>query len=423
MAALHGHGHSMSESGIGRDYITGLYSQPPQRPPPSPPTSSYGHSRGTSLPPLVIPNNGSPTPRPLSVRPHEAPTAAGAFLNFSLPRPVACRKTSSIDSRSSKSTHLTIPSMSSTHTENQFLSPDACLVPPPPPKSPRRPSMCGSDQIPLPLPAPTRPLSCASDPSQPRPLSSGSESQVPELEPDIHHEDDVSSISDCDETPPPPNYAPPSPPSPCPPPSPPPRSPLRPLSMDSGSPQLPPPSPKSQLHRSHFYPGKRNPPARINFRLSQGYYHHKSSKSTPNLRRQSDDSTASDDTNSTAQRRPKTYNLTALNSLISPSDLDFDPTDPTVRQCGKAEADAFEELIGIIDRYNAKEGGPPPPVPGRLPRRVSSLNVRVATPVIDPVEEQRELGERGLRRVDPGEYVAEVEGVWGSCFGEDSTPV
>ncbi|KAK1781990.1 hypothetical protein QBC45DRAFT_17779 [Copromyces sp. CBS 386.78] len=419
MAALHGHGHSMSESGIGRDYITGLYSEPPRRPPPSPPTSSHtlAHSRGTSLPPLVIPNNGSPTPRPLSVfRSHEAPTTG--FLNFSLPRPVACRKTSSIYSNASKSTHISMTSTNSTYNENRFLSPSACLVPPPPPKSPRRPSMSGSHQISLPLPTPTQPLSDGSDPARSRPLSSGSD-QVPELEPDVHN-DDVSSLSDADETPPPPNYAPPSPPSP---PSLPPRSPLRPLSMESYhclTPQLPPPSPKSQLRRSHFYPGKRNPPARINFRLSQGYYH-KSSKSTPNLRRQSDDSTGSgeSDTITVGKRQPKTYNLDALNRLMSPSDLDMD--NPTARDCGKAEADAFSELIGIIDRYNAKEGGPSP-VPGRLPRRVSSLNVRVVTPVIDPVEEQRELGKKGLRQLSPAEYAAELEGVWGSYFDED-TPV
>lgn len=124
-------------------------------------------------------------------------------------------------------------------------------------------------------------------------------------------------------------------------------------------------------------------------------------------------------TTTSGERQPKTYNLDALNRLMSPSDLDLD--NPTARECGKAEADAFSELIGIIDRYNAKEGGPPP-VPERLLRRVSSLNVRVATPVIDPVEEQRELGEKGLRKLSPTEYMAEVEGVWGSYFDED-TPV
>ena len=97
----------------------------------------------------------------------------------------------------------------------------------------------------------------------------------------------------------------------------------------------------------------------------------------------------------------------------------MDLDNPTARECGKAEADAFSELIGIIDRYNAKEGGPPP-VPGRLPRRVSSLNVRVVTPPIDTVEEQKELGEKGLRKLSPAEYTAEVEGVWGSYFDDDS---
>ncbi|EGO53291.1 hypothetical protein NEUTE1DRAFT_92460 [Neurospora tetrasperma FGSC 2508] len=428
------HGHSMSKSGVGRDYITDLYigppRRPPQRPPRWPPLPTSRHSRGTSLPPLVIPNNASPAPRPLSeFRPKEA--SATVFLNFSLPRPVACRKKSSVDITASntQSTHLSVPNTNSTHGESNHFSSNAGCVPPPP-KSPQRPSTSrGHYQIPPPLPTPNRPLSSGSDSIPSRPLSSGSD-QVPELEPDFYN-DDVSIISDAAQTPPPPTYAPPSPPV---------KSPLRPWSVGSSYSQVSSSSSSSSgfpLHRSSFYPGKRNPPPRINFRPSSQAYYPTSRKSVPNLRQQSesaDDSTGSEDNDTTTttttgttgngRRQPKTYKLDARSRRrrreMSPSDVDLD--DPTARECSKAEAEAFTQLIGIIDRFNAREGGSPS-VPDRLARRVSSLHLRVATPVFDPADEQRELWAKGLRKVSPTVYVADVDSVWGYYFNEEDTPI
>ncbi|EGZ76332.1 hypothetical protein NEUTE2DRAFT_98049 [Neurospora tetrasperma FGSC 2509] len=449
------HGHSMSKSGIGRDYITDVYigppRRPPQRPPRYPPLPTSRHTRGTSLPPLVIPNNASPAPRPLSeFRPKEE--SSTVFLNFSLPRPVACRKKSSVDITASntQSTHLSVPNTNSTHGENKYFSSNAGCVPSPPkspqrpstsrghyqipprPKSPQRPSTSKRHyQIPPPLPTSNRPLSSGSDSLPSRPLSSGSD-QVPELEPDVYN-DDVSIISDAAPTPPPPTYAPPSPPV---------KSPLRPWSVGSTYSQVSSSSSSSSsgfpLHRSSFYPGKRNPPPRINFRPSSQAYYPTSRKSVPNLRQQSesaDDSTGSEDNDTTTttttgttgngRRQPKTYKLDDARSRrrrreMSPSDVDLD--NPTARECSQAEAEAFTQLIGIIDRFNAREGGSPS-VPDRLARRVSSLHLRVATPVFDPADEQRELWAKGLRKVSPTVYVADVDSVWGYYFDEDTTHI
>lgn len=106
--------------------------------------------------------------------------------------------------------------------------------------------------------------------------------------------------------------------------------------------------------------------------------------------------------------------------MSRPSDVDLD--DPTARECSKAEAEAFTQLIGIIDRFNAREGGSPS-VPDRLARRVSSLHLRVATPVFDPADEQRELWAKGLRKVSPTVYVTDVDSVWGYYFNEQDTSI